>query len=96
MWLGQLGEANAMAGNTAKARAILRELEKRGRGTFVSPYHIAYVYTGLGEFDRAMDLLERAVAERTGPAYSIKGSFLLAPLQAHPRFHALLRQMKLE
>jgi len=62
MWLGQLGEAYAMAGNTAKAREILGELEERARVSFVSPYHIAYVYTGLGEFDRAMDSLERAVA----------------------------------
>jgi hypothetical protein len=46
--------------------------------------------------DRAMDWLERAVTERTGPAYSIKGSFLLTPLHAHPRFRALLQQMKLE
>ena len=83
MWLGQLGEAHAMAGNTAKAREILGTLEERARVGFVSPYHIAYVYTGLGEFDRAMDWLERAVAERTGPAYSIKGSFLLdAPARA--------------
>jgi len=96
MWLGQLGEAYAMAGNTAKAREILGELEKRARVSFVSPYHIAYVYTGLGEFDRAMDSLERAVAERTGPAYSIKGSFLLTRLHAHPRFRALLKRMKLE
>src|ERR1700731_2913268 len=63
MWLGQLGEAYAMAGNTAKAREILRELEERARVAFVSPYHIAYVYTGLGEFERALDWLERAVAE---------------------------------
>ena len=97
MWLGQLGEAYAMAGNTAKAHETLRELEeRRAAGAFVSPYHIAYVYTGLGDSDRAMDLLERAVAERTGPAYSIKGSFLLAPLRKHPRFRALLRQMRLE
>ncbi|HVS61791.1 MAG TPA: tetratricopeptide repeat protein [Gemmatimonadaceae bacterium] len=96
LWLGQLGEAYAMAGNAAKAREILRELEERARGAFVSPYHFAYVYTGLGDSDRAMDWLERAVAERTGPAYSIKGSFLLTPLHTHPRFRALLRQMKLE
>ena len=96
MWLGQLGEAYAMAGNTAKAREILARLEERTRVSFVSPYHIAYVHTGLGEFDRALDLLERAVAERTGPAYSIKGSFLLTRLHGHPRFRALLRQMKLE
>jgi hypothetical protein len=49
----------------------------------------------LGDVDRAMDSLERAVAERTGLAYGIKGSFLLAPLHAHPRFPALLREMKL-
>jgi TolB-like protein/Tfp pilus assembly protein PilF len=96
MWLGQLGEAYAMAGNLAKAREILGELEERARVSFVSPYHIAYVHTGLGEFDRAMDWLERAVAERTGPAYSIKGSFLLTRLHGHPRFQALLRKMKLE
>jgi TolB-like protein/Tfp pilus assembly protein PilF len=96
LWLGQLGEAYAMAGNAAKAQEILRALEERARVTYVSPYHFAYVYTGLGDYDRAMDWLERAVAERTGPAYSIKGSFLLTPLHTHPRFRALLRQMKLE
>jgi hypothetical protein len=31
-----------------------------------------------------------------GPAYGIKGSFLLTSLHAHPRFGALLRKMKLE
>jgi len=96
MWLGQLGEAYAMAGKTAKARKILTELEVLARSVYVSPYHFAYVYTGLGDTDRAMDWLERAVAGRTGPTSGIKGSFLLTPLQTHPRFRALLRQMKLE
>ena len=96
IWLGQLGEAYAMTGDTEKARGILRELEERARAAYVSPYHFAYVYIGLGDYDTAMDWLERAVAERTGPTYSIKGSFLLAPLHAHPRFRALLQQMKLE
>jgi tetratricopeptide (TPR) repeat protein len=85
-----------MAGNVPKAREILRELEERARSAYVSPYHFAYVYTGLGDYDRAMDCLERAVAERTGPAYSIKGSFLLTALHEHPRFRALLQKMRLE
>ena len=96
MWLGQLGEAYAMAGDEARARELLGTLEELAQGAYVSSYNFAYVYTGLGDVDRALDCLERAVAERTGPAYSIKGSFLLTPLRAHPRFHALLRQMKLE
>jgi tetratricopeptide (TPR) repeat protein len=95
LWLGQLGEAYAMAGQTEKARAILEELHTRARTEYVSPYHLAYVYTGLGETERALDWLERAVEKRTGPTYGIGGSFLLAPLRPHPRFQALLRGMKL-
>lgn len=96
LWLAQLGEAYGMAGNSAKAGEILKKLEKRARSAFVSPYYFAYVQIGLGDLDRAMDCLEHAVAARTGPVFAIKGSFLLAPLQTHPRFRALLRQMKLE
>jgi TolB-like protein/Tfp pilus assembly protein PilF len=95
IWLAQLGEAYALAGRETKAREILGELEARSRTQYVSPYHFAYLYTGLGETDRAMDCLERAVAERAGPVYAIKGSFLFTPLRTHPRFKALLRRMNL-
>jgi len=96
MWLSQLGAAYATTGNPVKARAILRDLEARAKGAYVSPYHFAYVYTGLGEQDRALDLLERAVRERGGPAYGIKSSFLFTSLHEHPRFRALLKGMRLE
>jgi len=94
-WLGQLGEAYGLAGRADDARAVWRRGEERGAKSFVSPYTLAYVYTGLGEADRAIDLLERSVRERTGAAYGIKGSFLFAPLRSHPRFQALLRTMGL-
>jgi serine/threonine-protein kinase len=88
LWLSQLGQAYPLAGRIDAARAILRQIEERSRGTYVSPYHLAYVYTGLGELDSAMDCLERAYAERAGAVYGIKGSFLFEPLRAHPRFQA--------
>jgi serine/threonine protein kinase len=50
---------------------------------------------GLGEAERAMDCLERAYEQRVGAVYGIKGSFLLAPLRAHPRFVALLNKIRL-
>ena len=62
----------------------------------MSPYHFAYVYTGLGESDRALDYLEKAVIARTGPTYAMKSSFLFTSLHNHPRFRALLREMKLD
>jgi serine/threonine protein kinase/Tfp pilus assembly protein PilF len=94
-WIAQLGLAYGLTGHTDKAREILRRLETEAIHGYVSPYQLVFVYTGLGEYDRALDLLEVSVQERAGAAYGIKGSFLLAPLQAHPRFQALLRKMNL-
>lgn len=96
LWLAQLGQAYAMAGQTAKAHEILEELESRTETGYVPPYHLAYVYAGLGDADGAVEWLERAVAERSGSVYGIKGSFLFAGLHGHAGFQALLRQMNLE
>ena len=95
LWLAQLGEAYGMTGDEAKARDIARRLEQQAMTSYVSPYHLSYVYTGLGDHDRALDHLEHAVRARSGPAYGIKGSFLFAPLHGHPRFEALMRELKL-
>ncbi|HET7599870.1 MAG TPA: tetratricopeptide repeat protein, partial [Gemmatimonadales bacterium] len=95
MYLGQLGEAFGLAGRTAEARAVLSRMEELSRERYVSPYHMAYVYTGLGEHDRAMDWLERAQRERAGAVFGIKGSFLFTSLRSHPRFRALLGKMNL-
>jgi eukaryotic-like serine/threonine-protein kinase len=95
MWQAQLGQAYGLAGHTAKARAILAQLQSRAPQEYVSPYHLAYLYTGLGEHDAALGLLEQAVAHHASAAYGIKGSFLFAPLREHPRFQALLRRMNL-
>jgi hypothetical protein len=84
-----------MAGRIDGAREILHELEARAASGFVAPYHLAFVHTGLGDHERAIDLLERAFDERAGSIYGIKGSFLFAPLRSHPRFQALLARMNL-
>ena len=91
MYQAQLGQALAMSGDTKGARKVLRKLERLAGRRYVSPYHLAYVYTGLGEHDRAMDCLERAYEERGGGMYGIKGSFLFRDLRSHPRFQALVR-----
>ena len=95
LWLGQYGQALALAGRTADARAVLGELAERSRGSFVSPYHVAYVHAGLGESDRAFDLLEEAAGSRSGTPYSLKGSFLFRALRPHPRWAGLLTRINL-
>jgi serine/threonine protein kinase/tetratricopeptide (TPR) repeat protein len=95
LYLGQLGEAYALTGKVEQARHVLHQLEQLSHERYVSPYHLAYVHTGLGEQDLAMDWLERAYDERAGGVHGIKGSFLFTPLRSHPRFQALLRKMNL-
>jgi serine/threonine-protein kinase len=95
MYLAQLGQAYARVGRTEDARAVLQQLHELSKQRYVSPYHMAYVYTGLGEHDRALDLLESAYRERAGAVFGIKGSFLFTPLRGHPRFKALLKKMNL-
>lgn len=95
LFLSQLGQACALTGDVRRARQILEELQDRSTRGFVSPYHFAYVYAGLGEADTAIDYLERAFERRSGAIYGIKGSFLFNNLRTHPRFTSLLRQMNL-
>ena len=96
MFLGQLGQAYAIAGQPDRARAVLEQLLTLSRARWVSPYHLAYVYTGLGELDRALDFLEQASELRAGAISGIKGSFLFRRLHGHARFQALLRKMNLD
>ena len=96
MLLGQLGDAYAVAGRTERARDVLARLNNLAATRYVSPYHLAYVYAGLGQRDAAIDCLERAFDERTGGIYGVNGSFLFTGLRSHPRFRALLRKMNLD
>jgi adenylate cyclase len=95
LFLSQLGQACALAGDAKRARQIIDEMHERSAREFVSPYHFAYVYAGLGEADAAIDCLERAFERRSGAIYGIKGSFLFRNLRDHPRFKSLLRRMNL-
>ena len=87
--------SNSLYGRPDKAREVLRRLEEWSQREYVTPYYFAYVHTGLGEYDKAIDCLEQALAERSGGLYGIKASFLFAPLRGHPRFTALLKKLNL-
>jgi DNA-binding winged helix-turn-helix (wHTH) protein/tetratricopeptide (TPR) repeat protein len=85
---GNLGAAYARAGRTDEARRILESLEERYALTRGSAGEIAQVYVGLGEFDRALEWLTRAVDD--GGVWTLKVAVVWDPLRSDPRFDALL------
>ncbi len=92
---GQLGQAYALTGHQDEARAILEGLLALARTKYVPPYHLAYIYTGLGDDENAITCLEQAYVEQAGGIYGVKGSFLFESLRSHPRFVTLMKKMNL-
>jgi|SRR5580658_1794338 DNA-binding winged helix-turn-helix (wHTH) protein len=89
--LAALAHVCACAGDTSEAAAILGELENLSGRRYVSPYWLALVYTGLGDRARALDLLERAFAERDVWLTWLGVEPRFDALRTEPRFQRLLR-----
>lgn len=88
-----VARGHALAGDTARARAILRELIA-DTSTYAPPYELAKVHLALGEHEAALDRLEQAVAHR---AHSIAFTHVdpqLDALRSAPRFAAIAAQVR--
>jgi serine/threonine-protein kinase len=82
-----------LAGQQEEARKILADLELQLESGAVSPFHVAIVHLGLGEYDSAMDLLEQAFQARTGYMMYINRGPRFDPLRGDDRFDALVKKM---
>jgi serine/threonine-protein kinase len=87
----------ARAGRLTDARHHLDALLAQGRkGRWVDPYNVGWAYAFLGETDRALESFNRAIEEHSVVAGGLKIEFLPAAFKADPRYHALLRRVRLE
>jgi TolB-like protein len=93
MATGLLGYAYARIGQKDKAMETLNELNQLASRRFVSPYHQALVYLGLGENSQAIDWLEKAYEERSPWLDWLKVEPMFDPLRSVPRFQALYKKM---
>ena len=89
--LAALAHVCACAGESSEAAGILGELENLSQRRYVSAYWLGLVQAGLGDRPRALQLLDRAYAERdvwltwlgVDPRFDV--------LREEPRFQELLR-----
>jgi len=92
-----LAAAYAEDGNRAEAEKVLDELDERSkRGGYVPAYYLSYAYLALNDRDRALSALEKDYEQRSPNMTYLKLDPGLDRLHNEPRYHALLRKMKLE
>jgi TolB-like protein/Tfp pilus assembly protein PilF len=94
--IAYLGHAYALTGRKNDAQQILKRLKELSRRGYVSPYHTALIYVGLGETDEAFAWLEKAYNDHYWMMAFLKVDPRLDPLRSDLRFQDLLRRVGLE
>jgi tetratricopeptide (TPR) repeat protein len=85
---------HALLKETRQARTVLDELDSlRSTHQYVSPFHMALIYAGLGETDQAFDFLEQAYRDKDQWVTLLRSEPRLKELRGDPRFRSLVRRL---
>jgi eukaryotic-like serine/threonine-protein kinase len=92
--LAGLGHTFAVSGKQSEALNVIRKLGDLSKQQYVSPYHSAVIYAGLGDKTQALAGLEKARDERFNWIPFIQVDPLFDNLRSDPRFAALVQTLK--
>jgi serine/threonine protein kinase/Tfp pilus assembly protein PilF len=90
-----LAQTYAEAGRTQDARRVLDELSALAQQKYVAPHFFAGIYVGLGEYDRAIEYLEKSYDEHCHWLIYLHMDPGMDPLRGDARFQNLLRRVGL-
>ena len=93
--IAMIGYVSALAGDAAKARAMLDELKSRSAHEYVPRSNIAVVYLALAEQDEAFAWLEKAYEEHDALVSFLKIDPKWDPVRSDPRFISILERVGL-
>lgn len=92
--LGYLGVSAARFGRPNVTREMLMRLEERRTSAYVSPLDEALCHAGLGEYERAFELLDRAFEDRVSDLVRLRVLPWPADMRNDARFLAAVARMK--
>jgi serine/threonine-protein kinase len=93
--LGHLGAALARQGRRADAEQTLKDLQELSLRAYVPASSFAVVHAALGDRARALDALERGLAEHDFSMPQVKIAPWFADLRGEPRFRQILATLRL-
>ena len=94
--LAGLGYTYGISGNIEEAEKTLVEMDKLSSKRVVSPYHVAMIYAGLGEKEKALELLKLSLEQRSVWLTYIKVDPFWDNLRSDPRFIELVKKVGLD
>jgi len=95
--LGRLGHIYGLLGRKNEARAQIDDIEARTAKTeYVPVWQEALIYLGMGDRQRALDLLKEDQDLRTTGSLMLADDPIFDPLRSEPRFVALLKAANLD
>jgi TolB-like protein len=93
--LAALGHAYGTAHEYDAARKVLTQLGELSQTRYISSYEIALIHISLDEHDRALDLLDVAVEERSGWLPYLLNDVRLDPVRSNAKFASLTARVGL-
>ena len=83
-------------GRKEDAERLLKELENRSRQEFISNITLALAYAGTNRKEKALEMLEKAVAERSNQVRVNLQEVQFDELRSHPRFQKILATVRIK
>ena len=95
MTFGLRGYINGRLGQQKEARAILRQMKEMGKWKFLSPYYLAEVYLGLGDYEQAIPCLEQAYEMRMAQLFRLRLEPTFRDIITNERLALFMSRIKL-
>ena len=90
MYAASLSNARALAGDAAGAAELVAGLPRLGATRYLSRYHLALAYVGVGDPDSAFAALEQAVVDSDPALIYLAVEPRFEPIRSDPRYARLL------
>jgi TolB-like protein/Tfp pilus assembly protein PilF len=93
--LSWLAHARSVSGTIDDAQRVLSRVHRLEKVRYVSAYHLALAYLGIGDLERTFGLLDRAFIERDPALARVTVDPRFDALRDDPRYLGLLERLKM-
>jgi eukaryotic-like serine/threonine-protein kinase len=90
-----LAHTYAISGKVKEALQVLDDLTKLAKHKYVAPHFLAGIYIGLGEYERAIEYLEKSYEDHSHWLIYLHIDPSMDALRSNPRFQDLLKRVGL-